>query len=296
MNDNISNLDFKRHRLGLTKGLSTFAILNTYKNSSIKLKLELIAMIEVLRYKENNYNEALELIYKFEKVQDSQGLITQLSKRQLDSKVLSNVERLEMAQETNPKPEIPEVTPQKKPSLLKENKLSVIVISSFLVLILLSVIIKANSTTVSDSPANSGTGNLGVESSKTETYIELIPKNGHKYVNIIIDGIPTSFMLDTGASISTVSKSYLNQHIRSGFINKQSHLLDYKFFTMANGESMIAEVWQLPSMKIGPKTIYNVEVAVFDSPDLNEFLLGVSTIDKLGITTIDLNNNKLIVE
>ena len=93
MKDNISNLDFKRHRLGLTKELSVFNILNTYKKSSLKLKLEIISLIEVLRHTEQNYNEALGLIFKLEKVKDSNGLLTQLSKRELDSRVLSNVKQ-----------------------------------------------------------------------------------------------------------------------------------------------------------------------------------------------------------
>lgn len=58
---------------------------------------------------------------------------------------------------------------------------------------------------------------------------------------------------------------------------------------------MNAEVWQLPSMTMGPKTIYNIEIAVIPRIDQDGFLLGMSTINKLGNPTIDLTNNKIII-
>ena len=37
----------------------------------------------------------------------------------------------------------------------------------------------------------------------------------------------------------------------------------------------------IPSMSIGPKTIYNIEIAVMPGIDESVFLLGMSTINKL---------------
>ena len=49
-------------------------------------------------------------------------------------------------------------------------------------------------------------------------------------------------------------------------------------------------------MTIGPKTIYNIEIAVIPGIDQGGFLLGMSTINKLGRPKIDLANNKIIIE
>jgi hypothetical protein len=60
---NTTTLDFKRHKLGLHKEVSVFAILDIYKASGIKIKLELLAVITVLRHTERTYDEALK--YRF---------------------------------------------------------------------------------------------------------------------------------------------------------------------------------------------------------------------------------------
>ena len=48
-------------------------------------------------------------------------------------------------------------------------------------------------------------------------------------------------------------------------------------------------------MTIGPKTIYNIEIAVLPGIDESGFLLGMSTLNKLGKPKIDLANNKIII-
>ena len=141
--------------------------------------------------------------------------------------------------------------------------------------------------------------NEGIRSKKNydkETFISLSPKYGHKFVYTTIDGIPTTFMLDTGASTSTVSQTYLNRLIRSGFVNRYTHFIRNGNYITANGNVVNAEVWQLPSMTMGPKTIYNIEIAVMPGIDQDGFLLGMSTINKLGNPTIDLTNNKIIIK
>lgn len=290
MNNNISNLDFKRNRLGLTKGLTVFTILNIYKQSSLKLKLEIIALIEVLKHTEKNYHEALDLIFKLEKVKDISGIILKLSKQKLDTKVLSDVERLAMTPKINIKPQSKDDSPKQEQPYFQKNKFSVLVISSFAAFFLIVLILNSSSNVAQDET-------VAIKKvSKKETYIPLYPEFGHKFVNTNINGIPTTFMLDTGASTSTISESYLNKHIRSGFMNRSTNFIRNAFYTMANGNSVRAEVWQFPSITLGPKTIYNVEIAVMEGIGSDEFLMGMSTIEKLGRTTIDLNNNMIIIQ
>ena len=284
---NISNLDIKRHRLGLAKELSTLAIVGVYKKASMSTKLESIALIEVLKHTEKNYNEALVLIFKLEKVADATGLISKLSKQKLDAKVLSDVERLAMAPKTPKKEPVSKPTATDKPqNYYQRNKTTVIVLSAFFGLFVMIRVFSPS--TPPPEPV--------VKPAKKELFIELTPLRGQKYIYTRIDGISTTFLLDTGASTSTVSKSYLNQHIRSGFINRSTHFKRSGYYQIANGDSILAEVWQIPSMTIGPKTIYNIEIAVMPGIDQDGFLLGMSTINKLGRPKIDLANNKIIIE
>lgn len=286
---NITNLDIKRQRVGLTKELSTFAVVEVYKKSPMKTKLEIIGLVEVLKHTEKNYREALDLIFKLEKVKDVSGIISKLSKQKLEAKVVSDVERLAMIPKPAPKPEKNLVIPNDQLSYFKKNKLSVIVLSSFASLFLIFLIFNTNSGT---------SQNEGIHTKKNydkETFISLSPKFGHKYVHTTINGISTTFMLDTGASSSTVSQAYLNRHIRSGFVNRHTHFIRNGDYITANGDVVNAEVWQLPSMTMGPKTIYNVEIAVMPGIEETGFLLGMSTINKLGNPKIDLTNNKIII-
>ena len=286
---NISNLDIKRQRVGLFKELSAFAIVGVYKNATMKTKLELISFIEVLKHTEKNYSEALDLIFKIEKVNDSTQLISILSKNHLEAKVLSDVKRITMAPKRPPKRNKKDAPVTEKPSYYQKHKSSILIMSGFVGMLILFLIIK---------PSNIDKPDVTIIKTKLkpEKFIRLIPENGHKYIYTTINGLSTSFMLDTGASTSTVSKSYLNKHINSGFVNRRSHFLRNENYITANGDIVKAEVWHIPSMTIGPKKIYNVEVAVMANIKNSGFLMGMSTINKLGNPKIDLANNKVIIE
>ena len=285
---NVTNLDIKRQRLGLIKELSAFAVVGVYKKATMKTKLELIGLIEVLKHTEKNYNEALDLIFKLEKAKDSTQLINKLSKNHLEAKVLSDVERLAMAPKTPLKTNKKDIPVIQEPSYYQKHKTTILVMSGFLGMLLLLIIIKPSSN--SNKPTTTT-----IVKPKQENFIRLTPRSGHKFIYTSVNGLSTTFMLDTGASTSTISKSYLNKHIRSGFINRSSHFIRKGIYYIANGESVVAEVWKLPSMKLGNKTIYNVEVAVMPGIDDNGFLLGMSTINKLGNPKIDLANNKILI-
>jgi hypothetical protein len=283
---NITNLDIKRQRVGLTKELSAFAVVGVYKKASMKTKLELIGLVEVLKYTEKNYHEALDLIFKLEKVKDVSGIISKLSKQKLDAKVLSDLERLAMAPKPTPKTNKKDIPEIEEPSYYQKHKKTILLMSGFLGILMLFFIIK---------PSKINKPDVTIVKAKQETFIRLTPRNGHKYIYTSINGISTTFMLDTGASTSTISESYLNKHIRSEFINRSSNFIRKGIYFIANGESVVAEVWQFPSMRLGSKTIYNIEVAVMPGIDDTGFLLGMSTINKLGNPKIDLANNKIII-
>ena len=148
--ENITNLDIKRQRAGLTKELSAFSIVGMYKKSSMKAKLELIGLIEALKHREKNYYEALDLIFELEKVKDISGIISKLSKQKLDIKVLSDVERLAMTPKINIKPQSKDDSPKQEQSYFQKNKFSVLVISSFAALFLIVLILNSSSNAAQD--------------------------------------------------------------------------------------------------------------------------------------------------
>jgi clan AA aspartic protease (TIGR02281 family) len=197
---------------------------------------------------------------------------------------------MEMAPNPNSESEIQTTVPKVKPSYYKRNKHTILIISGFLVLFIFYFTLSTSSNRTDKENYNNQ------KLTTNSTYIQLIPEYGHKFVNTTINGTPTMFMLDTGATTSTISRSYLNKHIRSGFVSRSKNFTRNAYYTMASGNRVSAEVWRFPSIKIGPKTIYNVEIAVMDGIGSNEFLLGMSTINKLGKTTIDLNDNKIIIK
>ena len=79
---NITNLDIKRQRVGLIKELSSLALLELYKKANSKVKLEMLALLEVLKHTEKASQEVITLIYKLERVPDRMSLISKLSKKQ----------------------------------------------------------------------------------------------------------------------------------------------------------------------------------------------------------------------
>lgn len=282
---NISNLDIKRHSLGLTKELTSLTLLGLYKKANSKVKIKIIALIEVLKHTEKASQEAITLIYTLEGVPDSMSLISKLSKLQLDAKVLAATERMAIAPKQIVK-SIPKIVqpPLAAFSFFEKYKTPILSLAGVLTMWILIVIL---------SPSKSV---IPLPEIKRETLIYLTPKRGQKFVSTRINNVLTTFLLDTGASTTIVSKAYLNTHIRSGFINRSTHFLRHGNYVIANGESLFAEVWEFPSITIGPKTVYNVEVAVMSGIDESGFLLGMSTINKLGKPTIDLANNKIIIK
>lgn len=129
-----------------------------------------------------------------------------------------------------------------------------------------------------------------------DKFISLIDENGHKFVNIYINNSSSRFLLDTGASTTLISYSYLNQLIKDGFINKKSNFIGAGRFTIADGSTVRGELWNLPIITIGKIKLENIEVVALENIDSSGYLLGMSTLKKLGNYTIVPNENKIIIK
>lgn len=133
-----------------------------------------------------------------------------------------------------------------------------------------------------------------VETTLTSKTIRLTNSGGQNYALLTIDGIKQNFLLDTGASMSTVPSYFINQLIDKGYITPEIHFIKYEQFRIADGNTIEGGLWRIPKIKIGNEIIYNVEFSSVASEN-TPFLLGMSTLERLGNYSIVPNENKIII-
>jgi clan AA aspartic protease (TIGR02281 family) len=298
---NISNLDVKRKKLGYTSEITAFKGLEIYRKSGIKKKLELVSLISVLKYQEKNFDELALLILKFEKVPTIEKLISKYSKMELDaillaSKVSSEGKSSEVPQ-TNPVNE-----KQIENTITAENqKILKIIGISFLGIVLFAFTFQQLSKTQNkpvyptQKPYREVKRPPIIDQNEYSQIISLIDQNGMKYISVKINGIRRDYLFDTGASNTLISKTYLNRLRDLGYLSRANHFIETQNVQIANGDIIEAEFWNIPKMVISDKAIYNVRVAVLDIGVESSFLFGMSALEKLNVSKLDLSNNKIFL-
>ena len=133
-----------------------------------------------------------------------------------------------------------------------------------------------------------------VETRLTSKTIRLTNSGGQNYALLSIDGIKQNFLLDTGASMSSVPSSFIDQLVKKGYITPEIHFIKHEQFRIADGSTIKGGIWRIPKIKIGNETIYNVEFSSVSSGN-TPFLLGMSTLERLGNYSIVPNENKIII-
>jgi tetratricopeptide (TPR) repeat protein len=126
---------------------------------------------------------------------------------------------------------------------------------------------------------------------KSETIIYLKGNSNQKIINVEINHKNYDFILDTGASMSLINKSLINELIRNKIILLEN-FLGKDFAELANGKKIEIEIWKIPTLKIGDKIIKNVDFSVINDNNVTP-LLGMNILEKLDIWKIDLENNKI---
>lgn len=133
-----------------------------------------------------------------------------------------------------------------------------------------------------------------VETKITTRTIRLTKSNGQNYALLTIDGVKQNFLLDTGASMSTVPLYFIEGLIKKGYLTPEIHFIRHEQFRIADGNTVEGGIWRIPKIKIGSETIYNVEFSSVSSENA-PFLLGMSTLERLGTYSIVPNENKIII-
>ena len=145
--------------------------------------------------------------------------------------------------------------------------------------------------------SNSDTKKTNIIKKEIKEYVYLRDENGMKYITLSINGHKKEFLLDTGASTILISKRFLRQLKREGFITYSENFIRKKNYSIANGDVISGEVWRLPKIKIGNKVLYNIQISATSMKGTDEdFLFGMSALKKLGIKELDLNNNRILLK
>lgn len=276
---NITNLDIKRQNLGLSDALNSYDILFLYKKSSAKKKFEIISVIEVLKFNEKKYSEALNLIFKLEKVNSVEELSKKISKADIEIKNFQNASKRKILKNNKTKK-----TSESDKFFESFAKNKFYIFSGIVVfIIILSIAIPEKTTSIQSDK----------KVIKTNNIINLSTENGQKYIYASINGNSKKFLLDTGASDILIPQTYLNQLRRSGYLSRNIHFKFNKNYMTASGDLVQAEVWNVPMLQVGKFKIYNVEVASMDD---GSYLFGMSAIEKLGKVSIDLESSRIVID
>lgn len=129
---------------------------------------------------------------------------------------------------------------------------------------------------------------------RNRNIVKMREQGGVYFVPIIINGISMEFIFDTGASIISISAA------EAIFLYKQGSLIDSDFigttrFSDATGNISEGTLLNLREVKIGNKTLNNIEASVVHNLDA-PLLLGQSALNKFGKISIDYKNNELKLE
>lgn len=128
---------------------------------------------------------------------------------------------------------------------------------------------------------------------KNVDIIELKGTVHQKIIDVKIAETNFDFVFDTGASVSLINKSIINNLLENGVISNRN-FLEKKYMVTADGKKHLVELWNLPKIIIGGKKINNVDFAVMDGNITP--LLGMNIINRLNIYKIDLENYKIYLK
>lgn len=129
---------------------------------------------------------------------------------------------------------------------------------------------------------------------KKDDIIYLEGSSSQKLVDVNIANKNYKFILDTGAEISLIKKSMINELLINKSIS-QNNFIGKDSVILANGKSNEVEIWKIPSLKIGSKTIENTYFSVINDNNITP-LLGMNLLSKLDIWKIDLDNNMIYLK
>ena len=133
-----------------------------------------------------------------------------------------------------------------------------------------------------------------VSENLNSTTLYLKSQGLHNVARMTIGNTNRDYLLDTGASLTTVPQSYIDELIKKGIVNPELDFVEYAQFSIANGATMQGSIWRIRKMNIEGYKVYNVNIAV--SPgEKAPYLLGMSTLSKLGKYSLFPEEGKIVI-
>jgi len=107
-----------------------------------------------------------------------------------------------------------------------------------------------------------------------------------------VNGLRLRFIFDTGASDVSISLSEALFMLKNGYLSEYD-IKGSTYYQIANGDVVEGTTINLRQIKIGNKTLYNIEASIVHSLS-SPLLLGQSALSKLGKFSFDYSNNTLV--
>lgn len=141
---------------------------------------------------------------------------------------------------------------------------------------------------------NSSSSREIINSEREKSVIKMEKVGGVFQIPVEVNGVKMSFIFDTGASSISISNTEALFLIKQGLLTEED-VIGKQNFIDAKGEISEGTVIMLRSIKIGNKTLKNIEASVVDN--LNApLLLGQSALSRFGSIRIDNVKGELILE
>lgn len=126
------------------------------------------------------------------------------------------------------------------------------------------------------------------------TEVAMVRENGVYKVPVTVNGVPMQFILDTGASLISMSATEAEQLYEQGAL-KPSDVVGRSRFQDATGAISPGAVVRLRSVQIGDRVLENVNANIVSS-NKAPLLLGQSALSQFGNISIDYRRNVVTFE
>ncbi|GAB3997416.1 hypothetical protein GCM10028807_42580 [Spirosoma daeguense] len=121
------------------------------------------------------------------------------------------------------------------------------------------------------------------------TEVAMEKEHGVYKITVEINGLPLKFILDTGASLISISATEAEFMFKQGVISEDD-IVGKSKFQDANGDISPGSIIRLKSVRIGDRVLENVNANVVNSAKA-PLLLGQSALSKFGKMSIDYRRN-----
>jgi aspartyl protease family protein len=118
--------------------------------------------------------------------------------------------------------------------------------------------------------------------------------SGTYLIPAFINDVKMDFVIDTGASLISISNVEANFLFKQGKLSKED-ILGKVNFSDANGDISVGTIINLKEVRLGNRVLKNVQASVVDN-SVAPLLFGQSALAKFGKISIDYKRQLLIIE